>query len=131
MNPCCSRPEDKRETGPADIATDKTTREVQRRIESGEKAHMHHPDRAAAGLGLTDVPPEVERLTTLKVLDLGENRLTGLPPVVFRLPQLIHLSLRDNPIGVLSPDAGRLGTLDVLNLSGTRLTSVPPDIGRL
>ncbi|MBC7516958.1 MAG: leucine-rich repeat domain-containing protein, partial [Alkalinema sp. FL-bin-369] len=61
-----------------------------------------------SGMGLTDLPPEIGKLTGLKKLVLGKfdnetrelrgNQLTAIPDVVFQLSQLEELYLRSNQI---------------------------------
>jgi small GTP-binding protein len=50
------------------------------------------------------VPPEIEQLTNLTVLDLRNNQLERLPETLQKLTQLKHLDLRDNHALGLSPE---------------------------
>jgi len=84
-----------------------------------------------SGLGLTALPPEIGRLTSLQSLNLSENQLTALPPEIGGLTSLQSLGLRGNQITALPPEIGRLTSLKSLNLSFNQLTALPPEIGGL
>ena len=105
------------------------------------------------------IPPELGKLTYLKVLDLGCNRLTGtIPPELGNLANLEHLSLHNNELsgplpselgnlhslkrmdiyynktldGPIPPEFGNLAKLDTLVLIGNALTGpIPPELGKL
>ena len=59
-------------------------------------------------LGLTALPPEIGRLTSLQSLDLHGNQFADLPAEIFRLTQLSYLNLAGNQITLLSPEIGNL-----------------------
>ena len=105
------------------------------------------------------IPPELGKLTYLKVLDLGCNRLTGtIPPELGDLSNLELLSLENNDLtgplpselgslvsleklyiyynenldGPIPPEFGNLTKLDSLVLLGNALTGpIPPELGKL
>ena len=89
--------------------------------------------------GLTELPPEIGRLTTLEKLDLGYgwerpgayNRLTTLPPEIGQLTALTDLGLSSNHLTALPPEIGQLTALTDLDLSSNHLTVLPPEIGQL
>jgi Leucine-rich repeat (LRR) protein len=64
-------------------------------------------------------------------LDLSGKGLTSLPPELFRLTSLSYLDLHDNQIDTLPPEIGQLINLEVLNLGCNAIASLPPDICRL
>ncbi|HAH09475.1 MAG TPA: hypothetical protein DCL54_10655 [Alphaproteobacteria bacterium] len=50
------------------------------------------------GLGLTDVPPAVFTATSVKRIDLSQNKITRIPDELGRLPKLELIRLNGNPI---------------------------------
>ena len=84
------------------------------------------------GFGLTGaVPAEIGQLTLLRVLQLGDNKLTSLPAEIGQLTSLMVLELRGNQLTSLPAEIGQLTSLEELNLSDNQLTSVPAEIGQL
>ena len=109
--------------------------------------------------GLTgSIPPEISRLTGLRILHLHENRLTGpIPPELGEMTRLESLWLGTNELtgsiprelgamtslgaliadrnqltGAIPPELGQLGELQVLILSRNGLTGpIPAELGRL
>lgn len=92
--------------------------------EEGTELHLSR-------LGLTTLPPEIGRLTTLTRLDLSNNRLATVPPEIGRLTALTRLDLDGNLLAAVPPDIGNLAALTTLDLSGNRLVAMPPEIGNL
>jgi hypothetical protein len=82
-------------------------------------------------LDLTQLPPEIGRLTNLHSLYLSYNNLTSLPPEIGQLSNLQLLDLRHNNLTSLPPEIGQLANLEELYLSYNDLTSLPPEIGQL
>jgi len=82
-------------------------------------------------LGLTALPPEIGRLTSLQSLNLWDNQLTALPPEIGQLTSLQSLSLSFNHLTALPPGIGGLTRLQSLYLSHNQLTTLPPEIGGL
>ena len=84
---------------------------------------------------LTDgIPPELGRLSNLRTLNLGDNRLYGrIPPELGQLAALEVLDLNSNYVmGGIPPELGRLSNLETLRLGGNGLTGgIPPELGRL
>ena len=84
------------------------------------------------GFGLTGaVPAEIGQLTSLRVLNLGDNQLTSLPAEIGQLTSLKELDLSDNQLTSLPAEIGRLTSLTQLDLRGNQLTSLPAEIGQL
>ena len=90
--------------------------------------------------GLTELPPEIGRLTHLTQLnisssgdagDKAKNQLTELPPEIGQLTNLTELDLSNNQLTALPPEIGQLTNLAELDLSVNQLTELPPEIGRL
>ena len=81
------------------------------------------------------IPPELGKLTYLKILDLSSNRLTGtIPPELGNLANLEYLSLHNNELsGPLPSELGRLVSLETLYIYyNENLDSpIPPEFGNL
>jgi Leucine-rich repeat (LRR) protein len=106
------------------------------------------------GMGLTELPPEIGKLSHLTQLNLnrnqlrilpaeigqlsnlqglmmGENLLTSLPAEIAHLSSLMSLNLMRNQLEFLPPEIGKLSNLQALILSRNRLSSLAPEIGNL
>jgi|GEM_PF-285658 len=89
--------------------------------------------------GITELPSEIGRLTTLESLNLGHepdasgeyNRLTTLPPEIGMLTALRSLDLNSNRLTTLPPEIGQLTALQTLDLSNNQLTILSSEIGQL
>ncbi len=73
---------------------------------------------------LTDLPPEIGRLTNPIELDLSSNQLTCLPPEIGKLTNLIEIDLGYNQLKCLPPEIDRLSQLEVLRLEWNPLADV-------
>ena len=83
-------------------------------------------------VGLTGaVPAEIGRLTSLTVLDLGDNQLTTVPAEIGQLTSLTELHLNGNRLTSVPAEIGQLISLNWLFLYSNRLTRVPAEIGQL
>nr|XP_020456835.1 E3 ubiquitin-protein ligase LRSAM1 [Monopterus albus] len=74
---------------------------------------------------------DISALTTLKVLDLHENKLTSLPEDIGKLASLQILNVEKNHLKVLPDSIGDLQHLQTLNLKGNKLSELPSSVGRL
>ena len=92
------------------------------------------------GEEITELPPEIGRLTRLKKLSVGRkewvppekrNPLTNLPKQIGQLVNLQELYLYSNQLAALPSEIGKLTTLKSLCLSGNLLANIPPEIGYL
>ncbi|CAN9504751.1 unnamed protein product [Ophioblennius macclurei] len=70
-------------------------------------------------------------LSTLKVLDLHENKLTSLPEDIGKLSTLQILNVEKNRLKTLPESIGDLQLLQTLNLKGNSLSELPPSMGSL
>lgn len=81
-----------------------------------------------------EIPPEIGNLTDLWGLALGENHLTGtIPPGIGQLAGLLTLQLMENELGgPIPPQLGNLANLSSLDLSGNELAGpIPGEFGML
>ena len=84
-----------------------------------------------SNLGLTELPPEIGRLTDLTFLSLTGNQLTTLPAEIGRLTGLTTLVLSRNELTTLPAEIDQLTNLKSLYLSNNQLTDLPAEIGYL
>ena len=94
-------------------------------------ALKYHEVRGLNFRNFTDLPPEIGQLTSLKTLDLYNNKLTSLPPEIGQLTSLEDLNIECNEATSLPPEIGQLTSLKGLYLDRNELTSLPPEIGQL
>jgi internalin A len=91
---------------------------------------------------ITELPPEIGRLTDLQRLSIGlksnqwiastyRNPLKTLPSEIAHLTQLRELDLRWNQLTTMPPEICQLTSLTLLDLRGNRLTALPPEIRQL
>jgi Leucine-rich repeat (LRR) protein len=104
------------------------------------------------GLGLVELPDEIDQLVWLKRLHLGHdgqhresdhiggrdrppnggrNSIRELPSSIDALSRLEYLDIAFNQLTELSPCIKRLSALKYLALSGNNLTALPAEIGHL
>lgn len=84
-----------------------------------------------AGLGITELPPEIGNLTNLETLWLNHNDLLRLPPEIGNLSNLQSLILNHNQLSRLPAEIGNLTNLQELDLAYNQLSSLPSTIGNL
>ena len=77
------------------------------------------------------VPAVIGRLSALRTLDLGYNKLTSLPAEIGQLTSLTVLYLSCNKLTSLPAEIGQLTSLKGLSLVENQLTSLPAEIGQL
>lgn len=106
-----------------------TNEEVLQIIEQAAKDKSIDLD--LGGLDLTEIPPEIGKLTSLVQLNLRENKLKELPPEIGNLTRLKKLYLSDNKLTELPAEIGNLVELERLYLSKNKLTQLPPEICNL
>lgn len=106
--------------------------EALRRIEEAERTNA--TELKLFKLPLTELPPEIGRLTQLKNLRVGyiiaKPRITNLPPEIVQLTNLEWLDLSQNNLSGLPSGIGQLTSLRTLDLSQNRLSRLPDEIGR-
>jgi small GTP-binding protein len=82
-------------------------------------------------LDLTELPPEICRLKTLKRLYIHNNQLTTLPPNIGQLKDLQILEMSTNRLKFLPSEIGQIKMLKKMILFENQLTIMPPEIGQL
>ena len=78
--------------------------------------------------GLTELPPEIGKLTSLGNLRLGRNQLSSLPYEFRQLTNLKTLDLTSNQFSEFPSEITELSNLTGLYFSANRLTTLPPEI---
>ena len=94
-----------------------------------------------SGLGLKELPPQINKCRQLKMLVLGRwdynkvkwvgNPLTQFPDDVLQLTNLQILRLAYNGITSIPEAIGQLSNLRELNLSANKIISIPEAFGQL
>jgi Leucine-rich repeat (LRR) protein len=101
---------------------------------AGTNATQTLPATALTGGLRGHLPNELANLTTLKVLDVSGNQLSGgFPEFLCSFPDLRECSLANNRYnGTLPECLGTLANIEMLNLSGNQFTgTIPPAIGQI
>ena len=80
---------------------------------------------------LSSLAPELGKLINLNELDLGNNLIRSLPYQLGNLRKLSWLSLKENQINDLPESIGNLKNLRWLNLHSNKLTKLPASIKEL
>ncbi|MBF0564882.1 MAG: leucine-rich repeat domain-containing protein [Nitrospirae bacterium] len=78
------------------------------------------------GCQLTELPPEIWKLTNLQSLHLSGNQITSLPPKIGFLTKLYTLNLSNNKLTTLPLSLGKLAKLVGLQLYGNQSLNFPP-----
>ena len=81
--------------------------------------------------GITELPPEIGRLTHLKKLILGRNKLSSFPAEIRHLTDLTTLDLTSNQFSVFPDEIVELVNLTELYLSANDLTEISSKISNL
>ncbi|MEG4006095.1 leucine-rich repeat domain-containing protein [Microcoleus sp. Pol11C1] len=116
-----------------------TREEAVRRIDRAAEEKLTQLN--LSGLGLEELPPEIDKCTQLETLVLGKwdeekeellgNKLTEFPDAVLQLTNLKILNLSNNEITSIPDAIGKLSNLTQLDLSNNQITYIPEVIGKL
>ena len=79
----------------------------------------------------TTIPEDINQLSNLEYLDLTSNKIESLPKTFGQLTRLKYLNLNRNRIASLPDSIGQLVNLTYLNLSENRIKKLPDTIGNL
>jgi Leucine-rich repeat (LRR) protein len=82
-------------------------------------------------LVFTSIPTDVYKITSLKILNFSNNKITEIKPDIENLLRLEVLLLSNNELGSIPEEIGHLKNLKVLNISNNRIKSLPLQIGNL
>ncbi|KAL7055605.1 hypothetical protein AAHC03_023022 [Spirometra sp. Aus1] len=84
---------------------------------------------------LTELPEEIEALSSLKQLVVASNQLTRLPPTIVKLSSLVWLDASHNKMTELPTGMEAMTAIERLNLQDCQLNSLPdrlpPKLGLL
>src|SRR5262245_11414911 len=81
-----------------------------------------------SGLGLTELPREIQGCSHIRTLNVSNNRLSGFPIGLLRFAELTKLDVGANPISELPDKIATLGKLRSLTLAFTHLPTVPSSL---
>ncbi|MFN6474362.1 MAG: COR domain-containing protein [Nostoc sp. SerVER01] len=84
-----------------------------------------------SGKGLTELPPEIGKLSNLTLLSLYENQISEIPEWIGQLSNLTLLSLYNNQITEIPEWIGKLSNLTVLCLDNNQITEIPEYLEKL
>ena len=104
-------------------------RKAEEKIEQARRSGAKQLD--LSGMGLTEVPEVLGKLTALRVLDLSRNHLTTLSEALGKLTALRELDLSRNQLTTLPAQIGNLLSLVKLDVQTNRLIALPRDIENL
>lgn len=99
------------------------TKELSRILQDAEQNRATRLD--LSNRGLTSLPAEIFRLTSVQRLDLSNNKLTDLPETIANLKQLTLLHAGKNQIRSLPESIGGLVNLHTLYVEDNSLTNLP------
>jgi len=77
---------------------------------------------------ISRIPEEIGLFTSLRVLDLMDNRITEIPKTIHKLKNLEHLNLSYCCISEIPEDLEFPSSLKVLNLEGNNIAEIPKAI---
>ena len=81
--------------------------------------------------GITDLPPDIGKLSFLKSIDLSYNQIKKLPVEFFSLTNLSSIYINHNQLKGLPGEIQKLKCLKVLDMSHNKLKTLPGQIGQL
>jgi Leucine-rich repeat (LRR) protein len=97
-------------------------------MENGRVAALDLKNRDISKDGISFLPPEIGKLTALKVLNCSGNILDSIPSEIGALTNLQKLDLSSNRIVIVTPAIGRLANLTHLDLRHNRIVTLPSEI---
>ena len=80
---------------------------------------------------LKAIPSEIIQLSNLKVINLYQNRFEMIPPEIMQISSLTNLYINENELNIIHPQIRQMTKLRTLNLSHNNLKNVPSEIGQL
>lgn len=99
-------------------------------VENKEESNLNTLD--LSNKGLDKLPSDVPSMSSLEVLIISNNNLTGaLPSEIGKLKKLKILDASNNQMTGVPAEVGQLDNLEILNLSNNQLTGLPYELGNL
>jgi internalin A len=80
---------------------------------------------------LTEIPPEIAQLTSLRVLELSGNQISEIPEALAHLTSLQELNLSINQISEIPEALAHLTSLQELNLSINQISEIPEALAHI
>ncbi len=106
-----------------------TAREVLELIQRAKDERAGELD--LSGRNLTEIPPEIPQLTSLRSLALGHNQISEIPEALAHLTSLRFLYLGHNQISEIPEALAHLTSLRVLLLSDNQIREIPEVLAQL
>lgn len=78
--------------------------------------------------GISSLPEDITKLTSLSSLYLTGNKFTVFPMVVLKLKNLHRLDINANQITSIPKEITTLPSLEILTITGNNIKSLPPEI---
>ncbi len=101
-------------------------------LEAIEVAKEHKLKKLSlSNRGITELPPEIGKLTMVQKLDLSYNYIKELPDEFCHLTNLRSLYINHNELAELPESFGNLYHLNLLDLSNNHISKLPSSIGDL
>ncbi|KAG2457487.1 LRC57 protein, partial [Polypterus senegalus] len=102
---------------------------------SALKAHLETSQKTGVfqltGKGLAEFPEELQRLSSLRTVDLSNNKIEVLPSFIGVFSVLKSLTLNCNKLAFIPDEIGKLKKLETLHLNGNQLKHLPATVGQL
>nr|XP_033807442.1 leucine-rich repeat-containing protein 57 [Geotrypetes seraphini]XP_033807444.1 leucine-rich repeat-containing protein 57 [Geotrypetes seraphini]XP_033807445.1 leucine-rich repeat-containing protein 57 [Geotrypetes seraphini] len=102
---------------------------------SALKAHLETAQKTGVfqltEKGLTEFPEDLQKLVSLRTIDLSGNKIETLPHLVGKFILLKTLTLNHNKLRVLPEELCKLKKLETLHLNSNHLTHLPSNFGQL
>ncbi|XP_029454511.1 leucine-rich repeat-containing protein 57 [Rhinatrema bivittatum] len=99
------------------------------------KAHLETAQKTGVfqltGKGLSEFPEDLQKLASLRTIDLSDNKIETLPQLVGKFALLRSLTLNQNKLRVLPDELSKLKKLETLHLNNNHLTYLPSSFGQL
>ncbi|BCU10472.1 leucine-rich repeat protein [Microcystis aeruginosa] len=84
-----------------------------------------------SGRNLTEIPPEIPQLTSLRSLALGHNQISEIPEALAHLTSLQYLDLGHNQISEIPEVLAQLTSLQSLDLGHNQISEIPEALAHL
>lgn len=104
-----------------------TATSIQEALKQPEKVHSLR----LRNQEIKQLPPDIARLTNLRLLDVSGTLIEALPPEIGQCKELRSLIANASRLEEVPPEIGQLKKLRFLNLGACRLTKLPKEIGDL